>query len=63
MAVGSHIDRQLSVNGEYWLKVAVDRFILSQVTKLIVFYNVPPENDAKQMHVWCVVAGASNIVK
>jgi hypothetical protein len=63
IAVGSHIDRQLNVNGEYWSKAAAGDVHFEPGDQVIVIYNVPPENQAKEMHVWYGVAAALVIVK
>src|SRR6266446_7925646 len=50
--VGSHIDRHLDVNGEYWSTAGGEKVHFESGDQLIVIYEVPPENEAKQMHVW-----------
>lgn len=61
--VGSHIDRHLDVNGEYWSTAGGEKVHFESGDQLIVIYEVPPENEAKQMPVWYGVTAASSIVK
>jgi len=63
IAAGSYIDRQLDVNGEYWSHAGRDKIHFETGDQVIVLYDVPPENEAKQMHVWYGVASATTIVK
>ncbi len=60
--VGSHIDRHLDVNGEYWSTAGGKKVHFESGDQLIVIYEVPPENEAKQMLVWYGVTAASSIV-
>jgi len=46
--VGSHIDRHLDVNGEYWSTAGGEKVHFESGDQLIVIYEVPPENEAKQ---------------
>jgi hypothetical protein len=61
--VGSHIDRHLDLNGEYWSTAGGENVHFESGDQLIVIYEVPPENEAKQMHVWYGVIAASSVVK
>jgi hypothetical protein len=61
--VGSHIDRHLDVNGKYWSRYEGDKVHFEPGDQLIVIYDVPPESEAKQMHVWYGVTASSTAVK
>jgi hypothetical protein len=63
IAVGSHIDRKLNVNGKYWSKAWTGEFRFEPSDQLIVVYDVPPEVEAQKMQVWYGVAAASTTVK
>lgn len=63
IAVGSHIDRQLNLSGEYWARPVNEKIRFESGDQVIVIYDVPPENEAKQMHVWYGVVAASTTVK
>jgi hypothetical protein len=63
IAIGSHIDRQLNVNGEEWSKAGSDEIQFEPGDQVIVIYDVPPEDEAKKMHVWYGVAATSATVK
>ena len=58
-----HIDRQLNVNGEYWSKPAGGDVHFQAGDRVVVIYDVPPEKEAKEMHVWYGVAATSTVVK
>ena len=51
IAGGSYIERHLNVNGEYWSTAKDGKIRFESGDQLIVIYEVPPENEAKQMHV------------
>jgi hypothetical protein len=63
IAVGSHIDRKLDVNGKYWSRARTGKLRFEPSDQLIVIYDVPPEVEAQKMHVRYGVAGTSTIVK
>ena len=63
IAPDAHIDRQLNINGEYWAKQGTARVQFQSGDRVIVIYDVLPEKEAKEMHVWYGVAAASVRVK
>ena len=63
IAGGSYIERHLNVNGEYWSTAKDGKIRFESGDQVIVTYDVPPENEAKQMHVWYGFAAASTIVR
>jgi hypothetical protein len=63
IAIGSHIDKQLNVNGEEWSKTGSDKVRFEPGDQVIVIYDVPPEVEAQKMHVWYGVVAASATVK
>jgi outer membrane lipoprotein-sorting protein len=66
IATDDHIDRQLNlnnVNREYWSKLGERDVRFQSGDRVVVIYDVPPENEAKEMHVWYGVAASSTVVK
>jgi hypothetical protein len=63
IAPGGHIDRQLNLNGEYWSRSKNGAIRIKSGDQITVIYDVPPENEAKDMHVWYGVAASSITVK
>jgi hypothetical protein len=63
IAIGSHVDRQLNVNGAEWSRTGSEKIRFETGDQVIVIYDVPPEVEARRMHVWYGVAAASATVK
>jgi hypothetical protein len=63
IAVGSHIDRKLNVNGKYWSKAWTGELRFEPGDQLVVVYDVPPEVEAQKMQVWYGVTAAVTTVK
>jgi|HubBroStandDraft_3_1064219.scaffolds.fasta_scaffold273352_2 hypothetical protein len=57
-----HVERQLDVNGEYWSK-RQGGVHFEPGDRITVIYDVPPEKEAKEMHVWYGVAASTMVVK
>ena len=62
IAPEGHLDRQLDVNGEYWSR-PTGNVHFQPGDRIVVIYDVPPENEAKEMQVWYGVAATSTVVK
>ena len=63
IAIWSHVDRQLNVNGAEWSRTGSEKIRFETGDQVIVIYDVPPEVEARRMHVWYGVAAASATVK
>jgi len=60
IAIGSHVDRQLNVNGAEWSRTGSEKIRFETGDQVIVIYDVPPEVEARRMHIWYGVAAAAS---
>jgi hypothetical protein len=59
LAPGGRRDRTLDVNGKYWLTAGGGKIRFQSGDRLIVTYDILPEQEARYKHVWFGAAAAS----